>query len=142
MSLFKKLFGRREEVEVANPAPATSSPVPAPETIQINEISPQALKARLDNGDALMVIDMRQAWEYQSGHIPGARHMFVHEIPGRIDELPGDVDIVFQCWHGNTSLGACGFLIENGWAASRVASLSGGMAGWVQAHGRESLVTD
>jgi rhodanese-related sulfurtransferase len=39
-------------------------------------------------------------------------------------------------------LQASAFLIENGWSAERVASLSGGIAGWVQAHGLESLVAE
>jgi adenylyltransferase/sulfurtransferase len=67
--------------------------------------------------------------------------MFVTEIPARLNELPKDKDIVFQCWHGNTSLQASAFLIDNGWSAERVSSLSGGIAGWVQANGQGSLVT-
>jgi hydroxyacylglutathione hydrolase len=107
--------------------------------LQINEIMPTDLNARLDNGDNLVVVDMRQGWEYQSGHIPGATHMFIQEIPVRFNELPKDKDVVFQCWHGNTSLQASGFLIQNGWDASRVFSLSGGMAGWVQTFGQNGL---
>lgn len=136
MSLLKKIFGGKDE---ARRQPA--SPPPAPEPIQINEITPHQLKARLDNGNEVVVVDMRQQWEYQHGHIPGAVHMFVNEIPARFKELPQDKEIVFQCWHGNTSLGASAFLIERGWPAQRVASLSGGMAGWVQAHGPKSLAT-
>ena len=146
MDLLKKFFGGKEEKEEeikSTPAVSPESEVePEPEPIQINQVSPQELKARLDNGDDLVVVDMRQSWEYQSGHIPGAIHMFVNEIPARLNELPKDTDIVFQCWHGNTSQDATGFLIENGWPASQVASLSGGIAGWVQAHGQESLVTE
>ncbi len=136
MGLLKKLFGGKEEEPVAPPPP----PAPEPEPIRINEITPHELKARLDNGD--VVVDMRQDWEYQYGHIPGAIHMFINEIPIRFNELPQDKEIVFQCWHGNTSLGASAFLIERGWPAERVASLSGGIAGWVQAHGQKALVTD
>ncbi len=139
MNFLKKLFGGDTQKEKT--PPSASSPAPAPEPIQITEISPQQLKERLNNNHEVMVVDMRQAWEYQAGHIPGARHMFIQEIPARAAELPKDADIVFQCWHGNTSLDACGFLIENGWPAERVSSLSGGMAGWVQAHGQESLET-
>jgi rhodanese-related sulfurtransferase len=143
MSLFKKLFGRHQKEEGVERTPAPP-PEPEPEAgpIQINEISPKALSARLNNGDDLIVVDMRQAWEYQAGHIPGAKHIFIHDIPYRMNELPQDVDIVFQCWHGNTSLNASAFLIENGWPASRVASLSGGIAGWIETHGSESLVKD
>ncbi|HMQ53300.1 MAG TPA: rhodanese-like domain-containing protein [Anaerolineae bacterium] len=110
-----------------------------PEPIHVREISPDDLKARLENGDDLIVVDMRQAWEYQAGHIPGALHMFIQDIPYRFKELPQDTEIVFQCWHGNTSLQASAFLIDNGWSGERIASLSGGIAGWVQAHGMGSL---
>ena len=136
MNFLKKLFGGSKKE--AEPAP-TAPPTPEPEPIRITEITPTELKSRLDNGNEMIVVDMRQAWEYQSGHIPGAKHMFIQEIPARVNELPQDVDIVFQCWHGNTSQGACGFVIENGWPAERIFSLQGGMAGWVQAHGPDSL---
>jgi rhodanese-related sulfurtransferase len=143
MSFLKKFFGsRKKEEKVLETASLPSSPTPKPEPIRINEISPQELQMRLENGRNLIVVDMRQGWEYQAGHIPGARHIFLQEIPRRIGELPKNVDIVFQCWHGNTSLNACAFLIENGWPALRVSSLSGGIAGWVQAHGQGSLVKD
>jgi rhodanese-related sulfurtransferase len=147
MSLIKKLFGGKDKEEKAAAAPQptrtpTPEPEPEPEPIQVREILPDELKDRLDNGDKLIVVDMRQDWEYQSGHILGAQHMFIQEIPMRINELPKDVDIVFQCWHGNTSLNASAYLIQNGWDASRIFSLSGGIAGWVQTHGQEGLVKD
>ncbi|GAB4454151.1 MAG: hypothetical protein Kow0031_36260 [Anaerolineae bacterium] len=140
MSFLKKLFGRGEPA-VAEPQPVAPPPPPAPEPapIKINQILPDALKARLDNGDDLVVVDMRQGWEYQSGHIPGATHMFIQEIPYRMNELPKDKDVVFQCWHGNTSQDATAFLIQNGWEQSRVFSMIGGMAGWVSTFGAESL---
>ena len=140
MGVLKKLFGGKEDQLVSVPAPAVVQPPPEPEPLRIIEISPADLKARLDNGDNLVVVDMRQAWEYQSGHIPGARHMFLQEIPVRFNELPKDKDVVFQCWHGNTSLQASGFLIQNGWEAGRVFSLSGGMAGWASTFGQAGLV--
>jgi len=144
MSLLKKIFGGKEqEKATANPASPMPAPEPEPAPIQIKEISPQELRARLNNGDQdFIVVDMRQAWEYESGHIPGAIHMFIQEIPMRAHELPKDTDIIFQCWHGNTSLGAAGYLIENGWSSAQVASLSGGITGWVQAYGAEALVKD
>lgn len=113
-----------------------------PGPLRIPEISPEALQARLDNGDELVVVDMRQLFEYKAGHIPGAINIFVNDIPMRAGELPQDKDIIFQCWHGNTSLQAAAYLIENGWSAERVASLSGGMAGWTQTHGLESLAKE
>ena len=117
-----------------------STPQIAP--LPIKEITPAALKTRLDQGDEVVVVDMRQPYEYNAGHIPGAINMFVEHIPARMSELPQDKDIVFQCWSGNTSLQASAYLIDSGWPAERVASLSGGIAGWTQTNGIGSLVKD
>ena len=68
--------------------------------------------------------------------------MFIQEVPVRFNELSKDSDIVFQCWHGNTSLQASRFLIEKGWDAVRVSSLSGGIAGWTSAFGQDGLVKE
>ena len=142
MSFIKKFFGDRSDNQEAAPAAPPPPPAAEPEAIEINEITPDQLKARLDNGDDLLVIDMRQAWEYQAGHIPGATHMFIQEIPARFQELPKDTDIVFQCWSGQTSLNASGFLIQNGWDVSRVFSLNGGIGGWTSTFGPEGLSKD
>jgi rhodanese-related sulfurtransferase len=109
--------------------------------LYLNEISPPDLQTRLAQGENLTVIDLRQPVEYQAGHIPGAINIFLQEIPTRLHELPQDRDLVFQCWHGVTSIEAAGFVIQHGWPAASISSLSGGMAGWVGTHGPESLVT-
>ena len=113
-----------------------------PEPIHVNEVYAHDLLDRINNGDELFIVDMRQPWEYKAGHIPGAVSIFIQEIPARLADLPKDKDIVFQCWHGNTSLQASAFLIDQGWDSQRIASLSGGIAGWVEAHGPEGLVQD
>src|ERR671922_2222641 len=109
------------------------------EPMRITEVSPEQLKARLDRGDDVVVVDLRQASEYYAGHIPGAVSLFLEDVPLRLSELPTDVDIVFQCWHGHTSLDVAAYVIQQGWPAGRIASLSGGMAGWVHTHGVAAL---
>ena len=138
MNIMKKLFGKGD-LPATTTSPVSVPPQPEPELIKVKEILPDDLKIRLDNGDNLVIVDMRQAWEYEAGHIPGAVHMFIQEIPYRFTELSKDKDVVFQCWHGNTSLDASAFLIQNGWDVDRVFSLSGGMAGWARTNGLESL---
>lgn len=108
--------------------------------MHITEISPQQLHERLAQRDDVVVVDLRQPWEYEAGHIPGAVSLFIQEVPVRLRELPQDRDVVFQCWHGVTSIDVAAYAIEQGWPAARVASLSGGMAGWVHTHGPASLV--
>ena len=109
------------------------------EPIHITEVSPEQLQTRLDRGDDVAVVDLRPAWEYHAGHIPGALSLFIEEVPVRLNELPTDVDIVFQCWRGHTSLDVAAYIIQQGWPASRIASLSGGIAGWIQTHGVAAL---
>jgi rhodanese-related sulfurtransferase len=106
----------------------------------VTQISPEDLRRRLEQGDTITVVDMRQPWEYEAGHIPGAINIFIQEIPARLHELPRQGEIVFQCWHGVTSMDAAGFAMQNGWAAESVSSLSGGMVGWVETHGQDALV--
>jgi adenylyltransferase/sulfurtransferase len=109
------------------------------EPTSIIEVSPEQLKARLDRGDDVVVVDLRPAWEYHAGHIPSAVSLSLEEIPLRLHELPADVDIVLQCWHGYTSLDVAAYMIQQGWCARRIASLSGGIAGWVHTHGVTAL---
>jgi rhodanese-related sulfurtransferase len=135
------LQGELQKLKGENPTPVKTnagSVSSSPPTL--TEITPQALKTRLDQGEDLIVVDMRQKFEYKAGHIPGAINMFVNDIPLRAEELPKDKDIVFQCWSGNTSLQAAAYLIDNGWPAERIASLSGGISGWTQTHGMDNLV--
>ncbi len=110
------------------------------QVIHVTEITPEELMARIQNEDEMMIIDMREGWEYRTGHIPGAINIYLQDIPAHLNDFPKDKDIVFQCWHGNTSLGACAFLIENGWQESRLASLRGGIAEWGQVYGEEGFV--
>lgn len=109
------------------------------EPMHITEVSPEQLQARLERGDDVVVVDLRQPWEYHAGHIPGAVSLFIEEVPMRLNELPTDVDVVLQCWHGHTSLDVAAYVIQQGWPASCIASLSGGMAGWVHTHGVTAL---
>lgn len=135
------LQGELQKLKGETPPPVAANAGPAPaQPPALNEITPQTLRTRLERGDDLLVVDMRQKFEYKSGHIPGAINIFINDIPSRVKELPKDKDIVFQCWSGNTSLQAAAYLIDNGWSAEHIASLSGGIAGWTQTHGMDSLV--
>ncbi len=141
MGFLSKLFGKKEnrstEIDAVEGEQSRLVP-PAP--LQINELTSDELKARIDNGADIVLVDIRQAWEYASGYIPSATHIFIQEIPQCLDELPKDKDIIFQCRSGNTSVQAASFLIENGWNANKVFSLKGGIIGWAIAFGREGLV--
>ena len=77
-------------------------------------------------GDHLL-IDVRTAEEFASGHIEGAVNIPVEEIAGRLDEIPIDVPVVVYCRSGNRSATASGILTEAGY--SQVNDL-GGIQEW------------
>ena len=60
----------------------------------------------LETGNAV-VIDVRQPDEWASGRIKGSMHIPVDDIMARIDELPGDKDLLFICAQGLRSGLAC-----------------------------------
>ena len=65
--------------------------------IRIARITPEELKARLDGGEDVMVVDVRHRVEFESEPtiIPGALHLMIEELEARPQEVPRDRDIVF-----------------------------------------------
>jgi rhodanese-related sulfurtransferase len=64
------------------------------------EITPDALKARLDAGDAPALLDVREPWEHAIAALPGARLIPMEELPFRLAELERDREAVVYCHHG------------------------------------------
>lgn len=76
------------------------------------------------------LIDVRNATEWQSGHIDGARHIPLGYLTDRIAELPKDAAIVVQCQAGSRS--AIGASLLAGRGFNRVINLTGGMSAWIK----------
>jgi glyoxylase-like metal-dependent hydrolase (beta-lactamase superfamily II)/rhodanese-related sulfurtransferase len=93
-------------------------------------ISLSELKARLETGCDLIVLDVREKDAYNSGHIPGARHLPRGQLELRVnEELPNPtVRVVTCCEFGNISTLAAATLRQLGF--TRVAALDGGMQSW------------
>ncbi len=74
-----------------------------------DQISVRTLASALDAGgaEAPFVVDVRQASEYDEGHIPGSIHIGAGDLPSRLDELPRDRTIAVICASGfRSSIGA------------------------------------
>jgi len=67
--------------------------------IQIARITPEELKARLDAGEDVLVVDVRHRVDFEDepAIIPGALHMMIEELEARHHEIPRDRDIVLYC---------------------------------------------
>jgi rhodanese-related sulfurtransferase len=59
------------------------------------ETKADELKAKLDKGEKLLVIDVRSDEEVQSGSIPGAIHIPMEQLADRMKDIPKDVQLVF-----------------------------------------------
>jgi rhodanese-related sulfurtransferase len=91
-----------------------------------------------DVADGAYVLDVREHDEWEAGHPPGAHHVPMMTIPGRLDELPRDETIVVLCRHGHRSAQVVGYLAARGFAD--VVNLDGGIVEWVAAG--KPIVTD
>ena len=59
------------------------------------ETSADALKAKLDKGEKVLVIDVRSDEEVKTGSIPGAIHIPMEQLEARMKDVPKDVQLVF-----------------------------------------------
>jgi len=104
----------------------------APEPATVNhatDITAVELKQRLDRGDALTIVDVREPNEYQINRIPGSVLMPLGDVPKRYAELDPADEIVVQCKMGGRSAKAADFLRSVGF--TRVLNLKGGILEWV-----------
>lgn len=96
----------------------------------INEIQPDALKARLAANENLVLLDVRQPEEHAEKNIPNSILIPLGELPARMAELEQlkDKEIIVYCRSGNRSGQACMFLQMQGFA--NPVNLRGGMLAW------------
>ncbi|MDE3087686.1 MAG: MBL fold metallo-hydrolase, partial [Acidobacteriota bacterium] len=95
------------------------------------EVSAVELAARLGTDREPCLLDVRQPEEVAAWAIPGALHVPLGELPGRLDELPTGRQVVVVCASGHRSSQAAAFLARAGFD---VANLTGGMAAWGQVY--------
>jgi hydroxyacylglutathione hydrolase len=94
----------------------------------IRTMTAQRLAERLAKGDVSLV-DVRAGYEWADGHVPGARHIPLGQLPARFDELPSG-PVVMHCLTGSRSAIAASLVAARG---REVWNLEGGFAVWKQA---------
>ena len=80
--------------------------------------------------DEAVVVDVRAESEWEGGHIPGARHIFLADLMEVVDELPRDRPLVVACQGGSRSSIGTSLLRARGF--ENVINFSGGFAEWQQ----------
>jgi adenylyltransferase/sulfurtransferase len=104
-------------------------PEPPGAASSATEITALDLKKRLDRGDKLTLVDVREPNEYQINRIPGTVLIPLGDVPRRHAELDPDDEIVVHCKVGGRSAKAADFLRSVGF--KRVLNLKGGILEWV-----------
>jgi len=92
------------------------------------EISAAELKKRLDAGEKLLLIDVREPWEYDLCRIEGAKLIPMNTIPANVQLLDVEEPVVCYCHHGMRSLDVAVWLQRQGIESAR--SLAGGIDKW------------
>jgi thiosulfate sulfurtransferase len=95
--------------------------------MEIPQIEIHEAKKKLDEKSSVFV-DIRDPGSYRQAHVPGAIHLSDGNLQEFLQNTAKDQAVVVYCYHGNSSLGATAFLIENGF--TDVASMSGGFEAW------------
>lgn len=80
--------------------------------------------------DPATVLDVREADEWAAGHIAGAVHIPLAELPARLSEVPAGDRVVVACRSGGRSARAAAFLLHR---SVRAVNLDGGMMAWAEA---------
>lgn len=94
----------------------------------IPQVAPPDLAARLDAGEDLVLLDVREPIEVEFCRLESAVHVPLAEVPGRLDEIPRERTVVIYCHHGIRSQHAAAWLAGQGYA--RVENLAGGIDAW------------
>lgn len=102
---------------------------------RVKETDVATVKKRLENGEKVLLVDVREDHEWEKGHIKGARHMGRGVIERDIEKAVPDktAEIVLYCGGGFRSALAADNLQKMGYRG--VVSMDGGWRGWLEAGG-------
>jgi len=98
----------------------------------VEDITPAELNERLEAGEEVQVVDIRQRPEYEEGHIPGAINLPFPRLPQEMESVDWDDEIVVACPIGQSSRQAARLIqsYEGVDDEARVANLEGGYRDW------------
>ncbi|MEC1154914.1 rhodanese-like domain-containing protein [Cytobacillus horneckiae] len=94
---------------------------------EMKEITTDELKNKLDAGEKLELVDVREDDEVAKGMIPGAKHIRMGTIPENLDSFDKDKEYIMICRSGNRSGQVCHYMQEQGY---KVRNMVGGMLDW------------
>jgi hydroxyacylglutathione hydrolase len=97
---------------------------------KLSLLTVQQLKALLDKGQAVTILDVRAEYEWSSGHIAGAQNVYVGKIAQRLADISNDKPLIVICSIGHRASIAASILLRAGF--TQVSNVLGGMTAWRQ----------
>jgi len=95
-------------------------------------ITPRELKARLDRGEEVALLDVREPQEFDLCRLPGSTLVPLGELPSKLSELDSTKELVVHCRTGKRSLQAIELLRQAGFSSARLVNLEGGIDAWAR----------
>jgi adenylyltransferase/sulfurtransferase len=95
----------------------------------MEEITPTELKQRLDNGDDLQIVDVREDYEVAIGTIPNSKHIRLADLLARMKEIDPTRETVVHCKMGGRSARAIEAMQRLGFEG-KLLNLKGGIIAW------------
>jgi rhodanese-related sulfurtransferase len=92
------------------------------------DVTAAELKKRLDAGERLLLVDVREQWEWDVCRIEGAKLIPMRTIPANLQALDVEEPVICYCHHGMRSLDVAVWLRKQGVESAR--SLAGGIERW------------
>jgi rhodanese-related sulfurtransferase len=90
------------------------------------ELEPEEVKRRVEAGEAQLV-DVREPYEWEAGHIAEAKHIELEHLAGRAGEIDKERQVIFQCRLGRRSAMATQAFVASGYDAY---NMRGGLQAW------------
>jgi rhodanese-related sulfurtransferase len=94
----------------------------------MKEITPGELKQRLDKGEDIVIVDVRETYEHESSNL-GGKNIPLYSLLSRLDEIPHDKTVVFHCRSGSRSASAI-MELERRHNYLNLYNLKGGILAW------------
>lgn len=113
------------ETAVSEPADLATGELNLPDTVDVQTV------ADVMNRDDVVLIDVREQFEYDEAHIPGITLIPLNDVAQRMSEIPTDKTVILTCRSGNRSGQATDFLRKNGY--DNVHNMAGGINAWTSA---------
>ncbi len=95
----------------------------------VPEITPTELKQRLDSGEDIQIIDVREAHEVAVAKLPNAVHIPLGQVINRMSEIDPNRETVVHCKMGGRSAKAIEALKRSGFSGNLL-NLKGGITAW------------